>query len=329
MSERQPNVDQEHEPTTDVERIALGIAAAEQDERHINTAVAREIASQLHGGQSPALLAFASTGEIDKDRLGMELSGNFLAAGDDDEGERVKAWIVAFGQYLEDYNDRGPIQDWNERQSFDATYNILDRCTSCGAHISDPHNPTCEHLHETEPQQLIEIYVISLTDQDHGVSHGVWIDATQEPAGIQEDIDHMLRQSYFPSAEGWQVNDSYGFEPLNMEDRSVEDISIIGKEVEDHGEAFPLWLDHTGIPSVEDAANEFHGRYIGRYSSIRAYAEYILEERDELDYAIEDFRQGLPEDIRPYLKFDMDGYAESLENSHIVLEGNDGVYIFA
>jgi hypothetical protein len=49
---------------TDSQRIARGISDAKAEEREIDEATARLIASQWHNGQSSLLYAFASTGRL-------------------------------------------------------------------------------------------------------------------------------------------------------------------------------------------------------------------------------------------------------------------------
>jgi hypothetical protein len=78
-----------HEPSEDQRAILFGIEAAKAEEREVDDATARRIASQLHGGKTSALYGLASAGAIDEERVYREL-------GTEHEQQRdpeVKEWI--------------------------------------------------------------------------------------------------------------------------------------------------------------------------------------------------------------------------------------------
>lgn len=299
---------EDHGPT-DTERIEQGIQWAIEHERIINHATARVIASQLHEGQASALYSFSSTGAIDKARLGPELAGTYVQADTPDE---VKTWVEQFGRYLDQYDDREPVEGWNGRHTFDA--------------VPSPDDQEHEQSHE-----LIEVYVASLTDYNNSRLHGVWIDATQEPEEIQEAIEFMLRNSYFPDAEEWAIHDHSGFKGLHISEWTrTEDLSVIAQGIEQHGEAFARWLEYmdAGLSDVEEAARQFEDHYVGHYDSLKAYAEDILDQGGYNDL-LEELKQQLPEHLRHHVEFDVDGYARDLEAIDNVVEGSDGVYVFS
>lgn len=298
--------DQDREPT-DAERIAQGIAWAAEKERQINHATARVIASQLHEGQGSALYSFASSGAIDKQRLGPELAGTYIQ---EDTPDEVKTWIESFGRYLEQYEDREPVEDWSGRHTFDAV-------------------PSPDDQEHEEFQPPIEIYVASLTDYNNGRGYGVWIDATLDVEEIKEAVEHMLRNSYFPNAEEYSINDTSGFGGVDIHEyESLENVALIAKAVEDHGDAFVQWINHYGRTDVDDTVRQFTEHYVGSYESEQAYAEYILDAGD-YNRLIDEAKALLPEHLRDHLKFDLETYAQTLASESTILEGNTEVHVFS
>jgi hypothetical protein len=91
--------------------IREGIEAAELEEREIDDRTARYIALRLSGGQSTALLALASTGEI-REELNRELAEAWQAAGISAE---TRLWVDWLGTYWLNRVDRGPVTDWLSR----------------------------------------------------------------------------------------------------------------------------------------------------------------------------------------------------------------------
>ena len=332
LAEPTQDITAEHDhsrPPSDADRIAHGIAWAQEKDRAVNHATARVIASQLHEGQDSALYSFASSGAIDKARLGPELAGTYIQ---DDTPDEVKTWVEQLGLYLEQYEDRPPIHGWHGRHSLDNPPLDDDHCcTGCGAHWSYPHDLECPANPENLSDAPVEIYVASLTDYNNGRLHGVWIDATLEPADIQVAIEFMLRNSYFPDAEEFAIHDDSGFQGLNVgEWTSTEDVSILARGIERHGEAFVRWIEHmdAGLTNVPEVSSQFEDHYHGHYESERAYAEYMLDAGD-YNTLIEEARDSLPEHLRDHTRFDIDEYAESLSSEmHIVESADGGIYVF-
>jgi hypothetical protein len=65
------------------------------------------------------------------------------------------------------------------------------------------------------------IYVASLSDYNHGILHGAWIDAAQEPGEIHAEVSAMLASSpvtgkYGEVAEEWAIHDYDGF-PVGLD----------------------------------------------------------------------------------------------------------------
>src|SRR2546427_11978505 len=83
------------EPSPDERAIMLGIAAAEAEEREIDDATARRIASQLHGGQASALYSLASSGNIDVERLYREIAAEYQGNYDPEVREGLN-WLRTY-----------------------------------------------------------------------------------------------------------------------------------------------------------------------------------------------------------------------------------------
>jgi hypothetical protein len=93
---------------TDKERIYYGITEALHDGRAIDDATARAIAAQLHGGQSSALYALASSGAV-VDGLRAELHA---WRENDNADVTVEPWLDALDEYVDGRDDLGSTEDW-------------------------------------------------------------------------------------------------------------------------------------------------------------------------------------------------------------------------
>ena len=96
------------EPFTDDQRIHYHITEALREDRPIDHATARAIASQLHGGQASALHALASSGAV-VDGLDRELDD---WREDNETGIELEPWLDALDEYLEGRDDASPVEGW-------------------------------------------------------------------------------------------------------------------------------------------------------------------------------------------------------------------------
>jgi antirestriction protein len=323
MHEEQPKQEKPSDEPTPEELLDQHVAEAEAEGGYINADIARRIANHLQETGDHGLKTFSSKGLIDRSKIWPEIQGIIAMAGDDEQGERTKAYALAFGRFI----DLLEHQDYVIFDETGPTYDAADCCTSCGEHIGDPHAPECPHNHEENPGNIIEIYVASTRDLDAGV----WIDATQGYDAVRAEIDYLLRATFTDDPDEWQVRASEGFGVVDVDSRSLSEIVLLAQEIDDHGEAFGLWVEHVGLnlSNMDDVAREFHQRYQGHSPSLEDFAQTVIEGRGDVDYTIDDFRATLPEDMRRFLKFDMEGYVESLRERYVVLDGEDGVYIFS
>lgn len=102
----QPPERQNH--LTDDHLIHYHITEALRENRPIDHATARCIASQLHGGQASALYALTSSGAI-ADDLRRELDSWRR----DETPVEVEPWLDALDEYLGSRDDEGPIDGWH------------------------------------------------------------------------------------------------------------------------------------------------------------------------------------------------------------------------
>ncbi|MFD5697819.1 antirestriction protein ArdA [Streptomyces lasiicapitis] len=129
-----------------------------------------------------------------------------------------------------------------------------------------------------------QIYVACLASYNHGVLHGEWIDATQDPDSIGHEIRLMLERSPVPGAEEFAIHDYDGFGGLKLgENETLEDLHAIALALDD----FPAVVVKHFFGEVEtaDLLEACQDRFIGTVEEElgpeeNAYAAYILQEED-------------------------------------------------
>lgn len=166
------------------------------------------------------------------------------------------------------------------------------------------------------------IYVASLSDYNAGRLHGAWIDATQDPDDIWEDVQAMLKQSKEPWAEEWAIHDFEGFEGYELSEwESFEDVSRIAQALDTYGPALGAWLSYdcdrkADVEGLRDFQESFHGEW----DSEKQFAEEFTVDVGMLDQ--------IPEHLRFY--FDYDAYARDLFLGDYYSIRNQGkVYVFS
>jgi antirestriction protein len=187
-----------------------------------------------------------------------------------------------------------------------------------GTPEQQPHAETREDLRTDEPR----IYVASLSDYNAGRLHGTWLSANQTTDDLEEDIQAMLARSREPHAEEWAIHDYEGFGPLHLSEyESIAHISTLGRGITEHGRSFAHWADYLGSAGWDDL-ERFEDAYLGNWPSMEAYAEELLD-----DLGIEVDALG-PENLQPYITFDVSGFARDLSYDVHVAEDEGGVYLF-
>lgn len=184
--------------------------------------------------------------------------------------------------------------------------------------------------HETEPELRPRVYVASLTDYNHGVLHGSWIDAAVEPDELHAGIQQMLANSptarqIGQPAEEWAIHDYENFGPLQLgEYQSVEWITEVASGIAEHGPAFAAWAEHTA--SEPQDLQRFTDCYLGEWESVDAYVEGYLDDLGATQ-ALEDVATWL----QPYVNIDVGDIARDLQlgGDITVVHNPDGkVWIF-
>lgn len=175
---------------------------------------------------------------------------------------------------------------------------------------------------ETEPEIRPRIYVASLSDYNAGRLHGTWIDATQDPEDINEAVQRMLFTSPQLFAEEWAIHDYEGFGYARLSEySSFETVSRIAQGIETHGDAFGAWIAYSGGDSEENL-DKFEEAYLGRWDTLRDYAEQLAEDLGITEDVI-------PEEHRPYISIDIDRLVRDLEIDLVVAKAADGgIHVF-
>jgi antirestriction protein len=174
------------------------------------------------------------------------------------------------------------------------------------------------------------IWVASLSDYNNGNLYGVWLDATLEPDELGNAIAFMLRNSPSRNAEEYAIFDHDDFGGFQVSEyANLNTVSRIAQGVAEHGPAFAEWVELVGEQSDELLTDEaFHDHYEGEWDSLEDYVEYMLDETG-FSAEVERALAGLPEDLRRYIKVDLEGIAEEWEQGLHVMERGDGrVWVF-
>ncbi|MBZ0296849.1 MAG: antirestriction protein ArdA [Anaerolineae bacterium] len=124
---------------------------------------------------------------------------------------------------------------------------------------------------ETTPR----IYVACLAAYNNGKLHGAWIDATQEPDAIWEEVQAMLKASPKPGAEEWAIHDHEGFAGIRLSEwTSFERVHELAQFISEYGDLGAQVLAHYG-DNVKEARTALTDRYRGQYRSLEEYAEEL------------------------------------------------------
>ena len=173
-----------------------------------------------------------------------------------------------------------------------------------------------------------QVYVASISDYNDGRLHGAWVNAAHEPDELHEEVTAMLADSTMPDAEEFAIHDYEGFGPLRLSEyEGLETVALIARGIAEHGPAFAHWAALVGT-NEPDVLDKFEDHYEGHAESVKAYAEQLLE---DMGFGSDfDLAGQLPDSLRPYVRFDVDGFARDLELSGDIMtsEGDGGIYVF-
>lgn len=128
------------------------------------------------------------------------------------------------------------------------------------------------------PQDRPHIYVACLASYNSGLSHGRWLDATQNAETILTQIKQLLANSSIPNSEEFAIYDYQGFHSLRVGLReNIEAVCEKASFILKHGVLGAKLASYYG-GSLEDATEALKNHYLGEYESQLAYAMHIFDE---------------------------------------------------
>lgn len=146
---------------------------------------------------------------------------------------------------------------------------------------------------------MYQIYAACLASYNHGILHGEWIDATQDPDSIGHKIQVMLERSPIPGAEEFAIHDYDGFEGLELgEYESLEDLHEIARTLDDFPAVVVKHL-HQEV-DVEDLYETCENRFLGTVEEEmgpeeNAYGAFIIEQEDH-------YWENLPKEYHSHMR---------------------------
>jgi antirestriction protein len=140
-----------------------------------------------------------------------------------------------------------------------------------------------------------QIYVACLAAYNNGKLHGAWIDPTQEPEEILEEIALMLSKSPEPDAEEYLIHDHEGFYGLDIQEHTnMEDVHEKAMFILEHGELGAGLAAYYG-GDLEDAEKSMKENYQGPHKSELDYASTFFDEC---------YLDTVPENVRLYIDYE-------------------------
>lgn len=179
--------------------------------------------------------------------------------------------------------------------------------------------------HGERPREDVpRIYVADIAAYNNGYMFGEWIDATQEPEAMWEQITGMLGRSPIPGAEEHAIHDFDNFGPVQLSEfESIDTVAKIGQGAMEHGRAFLHWVAYIGT-SDPDGIDRFEDHYLGQYDSYRELGEELAG-AEEIDRLIEEH---LPEFIQPYVQVDYEAFGSDMASGCHTAEDDGAIYVF-
>ncbi len=137
------------------------------------------------------------------------------------------------------------------------------------------------HRRECKDSSTPVIYVSCLAAYNAGHLHGMFIDATQEPDEIYDDINFMLSWSpvrHTQECEEWAIHDYENFEGIRISEyEDIETVSALANAMLNHDEAFAAFYSDCSYSKVDDAIEAFENSYYGEYKSAEDFAYELAE----------------------------------------------------
>lgn len=140
------------------------------------------------------------------------------------------------------------------------------------------------------------IYVADLAAYNNSISRGVWIDATNEPDDINNEIKVMLSKSPIANAEEYAIHGYEGFCGCELgESAGIDNVHSVACFIDESGEVAGRLLA-SFLGDLEQAKTAFSDHYAGCFESISGFAENFSDQAGEI-----------PSSLRPYIDFEAMG----------------------
>jgi antirestriction protein len=215
-------------------------------------------------------------------------------------------------------------------EALDALWHILQLEYERYYEERDAYERATAEAGETPSGHSPRVWIGSLADYNDGRLCGEWMDATLEPDELHAAVRFMLRNSETPGAEEWSIFDHDGFGEYEVSEwSSFMTVSLVAQGIAEHGPVYAAWVNYVGDTSGDLLEPErFRDHYLGEWDSLTDYVEDVLAET-EVNDALDNALQMLSEDVRRYVKLDVEGLAEEWEQGLYVVErGDGGVWVF-
>jgi len=161
------------------------------------------------------------------------------------------------------------------------------------------------------------IYVADLAAYNNGVLHGNWIEVSDDPDSIRDEIQGMLKASPMAGAEEHAIHGYEGFAGYRVaEYESIETLCQVAEFLSNFPEFGGELLNVSG--DLNEARRIADEGYCGYYASLADYAEELTEQCGEV-----------PEHLAPYIDYESMGRDMELNGDLLVIEvGFEKIHVF-
>lgn len=162
-----------------------------------------------------------------------------------------------------------------------------------------------------------KIYVADLAAYNHGILHGIWIDAGGDLEAIQDQVSAMLGASPIKGSEEYAIHDYEGFGGLDISEyEGLESANEKALFIEEFGELGAGVFCNFG--DLDEARKALEECYQGEYESLADYACQLTEDTSEI-----------PEHLEHYIDYESMGRDMELSGDIYTIEtGYKEVHVF-
>ncbi len=151
------------------------------------------------------------------------------------------------------------------------------------------------------------------------MSHGAWIDVTQNEEALRAEIATMLARSPIADAEEYAIYDFENFESLRISE--YEGIASVVRKaafIIEHGALGAAVAEHFG-GDLDEAGGALAERYHGEFNSLADYVQELTEETT-----------AIPESLRHYIDWKAMAWdAEANGDVFTIETAHDEVHVFS